>query len=84
MEFLRKLGGWEGPVPLREDGPCGQGAEASLGMLGLGAPVVAQRVKTLTGIHEDAGSIPGLTQVGSGAATSCGVGHRRGSDLALL
>ena len=26
----------------------------------LGIPVVAQRVKNLTGIHEDAGSIPGL------------------------
>ena len=27
-----------------------------------GVPVVAQHVKNPTGIHEDAGSIPGLTQ----------------------
>ena len=36
--------------------------------------------------HEIAGSIPGLAQwvKGSGIAMSCGVDHRRGSDLALL
>ena len=27
-----------------------------------GVPIVAQRVKNLTSIHEDAGLIPGLTQ----------------------
>ena len=27
-----------------------------------GVPIVAQQVKNLTGIHEDVGSIPGLTQ----------------------
>ena len=39
----------------------------------------------LTSAHEDAGSIPGLA-VGyrSGVAVSCGVGHRCGSDPALL
>ena len=36
--------------------------------------------------HEVAGLIPGLAQwvKGSGIAVSCGVGGRRGSDLALL
>ena len=34
----------------------------------------------LTSNNEDVGSIPGL----AGIATSCGVGRRRGSDLALL
>ena len=33
----------------------------------------------LTSIHEDEGSIPGLS-----VEVSCGVGHRHGSDLALL
>ena len=28
----------------------------------VGAPVVAQRVKNLTSIHDDAGLIPGLAQ----------------------
>ena len=39
-----------------------------------------------TSIHEDVGSIPGLTQwvKESGIAVSCGVGCRRGLDPALL
>ena len=40
----------------------------------------------LTSIHEETGSIPGLTQWGWGSrvAVTCGVGHRRGLDLVLL
>ena len=31
-------------------------------IISLGIPIVAQQVKNLTSIHEDAGWIPGLTQ----------------------
>ena len=39
-----------------------------------------------TNILEDAGSIPSLAQwvKGSGTAVICGIGHRHGSDPALL
>ena len=39
-----------------------------------------------TSIHEEMGSIPGLTQwiKGSGVAVSYGIGCRRGFDLMLL
>ena len=40
----------------------------------------------LTSIHENVGSVPGLTLVGwgSGIAVSYGIGHRCGSDPMLL
>ena len=43
-------------------------------------------VKEPTKIPEDVGLIPGLVQwvKGSGVAVTCGVGRRRGSDVALL
>ena len=52
----------------------------------VGVPVMAQWLTTLTRNQEVVGSIPGLSQwlKGSGIATSCGVGHRHGSDPALL
>ena len=48
----------------------GRGAEAFLGIghqclekcLMVGVPIVAQQLKNATRIHEDAGSIPGITQ----------------------
>ena len=52
----------------------------------MGTPCVSLQVKTLTSIHEDEGSIPGLSSVGggSGVAVSCGVGRRHGLDPVLL
>ena len=44
---------------------------------------MAQRLISLTRIHEDMGLFPGLTQW-VGDPVWCGIGHRRGSDSALL
>ena len=46
---------------------------------------MAQKVTNPASIHEDTGSIPGLTQwVKSGITMSCGMGCRCSSDPALL
>ena len=49
-----------------------------------GVPVVAQWLTNPTRNHEVAGSVPALAQWVNSVAVSCGVGRRRGSDLALL
>ena len=47
---------------------------------------MVQQFTNLTSIHEDVGLIPGLTQwvKDPSVAVNCGVGHRCGSDRALL
>ena len=52
----------------------------------IGVPIVAQQVKNPTGIHEDAGLIPGLTHwvKGCSFAMNCVVGHRHGLDMEWL
>ena len=47
---------------------------------------MAQQIKNMTSVHEDVGLIPGLTQwfKESSVVSSCSVGCRHESDLALL
>ena len=49
-----------------------------------GAPTVLQRVKNPTSIHEDVGSVLGLSGLRSCIGASCGIGCRCISDLAWL
>ena len=51
-----------------------------------GVPSVAQCVKKLINVHEEANLILGFIQwvKGAGIAASCNVGHRCGSDSELL
>ena len=52
----------------------------------LGVPGMVQQKPNLTSIHEDVGSIPGLSQwvVDLVFVVSCGVGCRLGLDPTLL
>ena len=49
-----------------------------------GVPTVAHQVKNLISIHEDVGSIPGLTQGVKDLAWVAHIGHRYSSDVVLL
>ena len=49
-----------------------------------GFAVVVQQVRNPTGIHEDSGSVSGLTQWVKDSAASCSIGCGSSSDLALL
>ena len=51
-----------------------------------GSSRLGSAVRNLTSVHENSGSIPGLTQgvKDPALAVSCGVGHRPSSDPALL
>ena len=51
----------------------------------IGVPLCGSAEMNLNSFREDASLIPGLAQweKGSGVALSCGIGHRRSSDLAL-
>ena len=51
---------------------------------GGGVPVVVQWLTNPTRNHEVASLIPGLAQWVKDLVVSCGAGHRRGLDVALL
>ena len=60
--------------------------ESHLKLLLFRVPIVAQWVTNQTSIHEDVGSITGLTHwvKGYSIAMSSGIGHKHGSDLVWL